>query len=47
MCVYLSGTKYVGKSGGYGLAYLYQAQRGLISDVHKVDKDPFYLNGGK
>ena len=47
MCVYLSGTMYVGESDGYGLAYKYQALRGLISDAHKVDKDPFDLNGGK
>jgi hypothetical protein len=47
MCLYLSGTKYVSESDGYGLADKYQAPRGLISDAHEVDKDPFYLNGGK
>jgi hypothetical protein len=47
MYVYLSDTMYVGESDGYGLAYKYQALWGLISDAYKVDKDPFYLNGGK
>ncbi len=47
MYVYLSDTMYVGESGGYGLIYKYQALWGIISDAYKVDKDPFYLNGGK
>ena len=44
---YLSDTIYVGVFDGYKHTNKYQAPRGLISDAYKVDKDPFYLNGGK
>ncbi len=43
----LSDTIYVGVFDGYKHTDKYQALRGLISDAYKVDKDPFYLNGGK
>jgi hypothetical protein len=40
-------TMYVGVFAGYKHTNKYQAPWGLISDAYKVDKDPFYLNGGK
>jgi hypothetical protein len=44
---YLSDTMYVGVVDGYEHTSKYQALWGLVSDAYKVDKDPFYLNGGK